>query len=72
MLLEAESLWRVNFSMYDEKLIKRGKKPLTDGEKDFCLKWMDILSNFPSPIRKALFYLPLIAFVLRHRFLSKS
>ncbi len=69
---EAEALWRINFSMYDEKLIKRGRKPLTDKEKEFCLKWMDILSNFPSPIRKALFYLPLIMVVLKHRFLSKS
>ncbi len=72
MLPEAELSWREIFSVYDEKLVKRGKKPLTDGEKDFCLKWMDILSNFPSPIRKTFFYLPLTAFLLRHRFLSKS
>ncbi len=66
----AETNWRYYIKMLNEKLAKRGKKPINNEEIDFCLRWIDKTSKLefiPSKVRVLLFHLPITIFALKNR-----
>jgi hypothetical protein len=66
----AETQWREYFKMINDKLAKRRKKKLTEGEMDFCLEWIDKTSKLeflPSKVRIFAFHIPILALAIRNR-----